>query len=192
MLRSDLYDYSVVYFIVTGRTSVTGTNNGNRRNETLTFTRNALFRSCISNINNIFIYNAEDLDIVVPMYNLLEYSNNYFLTLEILWSYYNDFANENNDAINFRTNNNKRTASKFFECKTKITGSTQNNDYRLDGEVFVLLKYLSKFWKYLDLPLINCKIELGLSWSSYNVISEILILRALGFLSVVFSGGVSI
>ena len=92
------------------------------------------------------------------MYNLLEYSNNYFLTLEILWSYYNDFANENNDAINFRTNNNKRTASKFFECKTKITGSTQNNDYRLDGEVFVLLKYLSKFWKYLDLPLINCKI----------------------------------
>ena len=72
MLRSDLFDYSDAYIDVKGRTSVTGNNVVNRRNKKLNFKNNARFRSCISKINNTFIYNAENLDIVMPMYNLIE------------------------------------------------------------------------------------------------------------------------
>ena len=88
MLRSDLYDYSHAYIVLKGRISVTGTNNANRRNKKLTFKNNAPFRSCITKVNNTFIYNAEDLDIVMWMYNLLEYSDNYSVISGSLWNYY--------------------------------------------------------------------------------------------------------
>ena len=77
MLRSDLCDYSDAYVVVNGRISVTGADNANRRNKKLTFENNAPFRSYILKINNTFIGNAEDLDIIMPMYSLLEYSDNY-------------------------------------------------------------------------------------------------------------------
>ena len=73
MLRSHLCDYSNAYIVFKKIISVTGTNDNKRSN-------NAPFRSCISKINNTFIDNAEDLDIVMPMYNLLEYSDNYSMT----------------------------------------------------------------------------------------------------------------
>ena len=71
MLRSDC-DYSDVYIVVKGRISVTGTDTTNRRNKKLTFKNNAPFRSRISKVNNTFLDNAEDLDIVTPMYNSLK------------------------------------------------------------------------------------------------------------------------
>ena len=85
------------------------------------------------------------------MYNLLEYSTNYSITSESLWNYYrdevNDSANENNNANNFRINNNKTTRSKSFECKDNLIGSTPDNDSRLDVEVVVPLKNLSNCWE---------------------------------------------
>ena len=66
MLGSDLCDYSDAYIVVKGRTSVTGTNNANRRNKKLAFKNNTLFRSCILKVNNTFVTNAEDLDTVRP------------------------------------------------------------------------------------------------------------------------------
>ena len=72
MLRSNLCDYSDTYIIVKGRISVRDTNDVNRRYKNLTSKNNAPFRWCITNINNTFIDNAEDLDIVIPIYNLLE------------------------------------------------------------------------------------------------------------------------
>ena len=98
---------------------------------------------------NLLIDNSEDLDIVMPMYNLLEYSNNYSNTSGSLWNYYrneiNDSANENNDAENCRINNNKTTTSKSFAYKAKIIGKTPNHNNMLDAEVVVPLKYLSNF-----------------------------------------------
>ena len=73
-LRSDLCDYSDAYIVVKGRITVQGDNHAKTRNKKLTFKNNASFRSCISKINNTFVDNAKDLDIVMPMYNLLEYS----------------------------------------------------------------------------------------------------------------------
>ena len=86
--------------------------------------------------------------------------------LESLWNYYrdqiNDYANENNDANNYRINNSKTTTSKSDKYKTKIIGRTPNDNI-LNTEVVVPLKYLNNFWRSLDLPLINCKVELDLS-----------------------------
>ena len=74
---------------------------------------------------------------------------------------------------NFRIHNNKTKTCKSFEYRAKLIGSTPDNGGRLDTEIIVLLKYLSNFWRSLDLPLNNCEIELDLSWSRYCVISEI-------------------
>ena len=84
----------------------------------------------------------------------------------------NNAANEN-DAANNKINNNK-TTSRSFEYKTMIIGSASANINRLSAEVAVPLKYLNNFWRSLNLPLINCEIELDLSWSKNCVISEIL------------------
>ena len=97
MQRSDLCDHSNAYIVAKERISVTGTNNANRRNEKLTFRDNAPFKSCILKINNTFIDSAEDLDVVRPMYNLLEYSNNYSRTSVSLW---NDYIDEVNEDVN--------------------------------------------------------------------------------------------
>ena len=110
MFRSDLFDYSDTYIVVKGRISVTDTNNAKIKNKKLIFKNNAPFRSCILKINNTFIDNAEALDVVMPMDNLLAYSDNYCTTSGNLWNYYRDEviddANENNDANNYRINNN--------------------------------------------------------------------------------------
>ena len=105
MLRSDLCDYSDAYIVVKGTITVEGDNNANKRNKKLTFKNSAPFRSCISEINNTFIDNAEDLDIGMPMYNLLEYSNNYSMTSGSLWNYYRDQINDSVFEINNKINN---------------------------------------------------------------------------------------
>ena len=68
--------------------------------------------------------------------------------------------NENNAAGSYRINNNKTTTSKSFEYKTKIIGSTPDNNSRLDAEVVSPLKYLSNFWRSLNLLLTNCEVDL--------------------------------
>ena len=76
MLRSDLCDYSDAYIVAKGKITVTNPNN-NAYDKKIALKKNAPFLSCISKINNTLIDNAEGLDIVMPMYNLLEYSKNY-------------------------------------------------------------------------------------------------------------------
>ena len=71
MLRSDLCDYSDAYIVVKGTIAVTRLND-NAYDEKLAIKKNASFNSCITKINNTLIDNAEDLDIVMPIYNLIE------------------------------------------------------------------------------------------------------------------------
>ena len=80
MLRSNLCDYSDANIVVKGRISITCTNNANRKNKKLTFKDNAPFRSFITKTNNTFIDHAEYTDIVMPINNLLDYHDNYFMT----------------------------------------------------------------------------------------------------------------
>ena len=80
ILRSDLCDFSDAHIVVKGNITLTKAANRNfidLRNRFLAFKNNTPFTNCISKINNVLIDNAEDLDIVMPMYNLLEYSKNY-------------------------------------------------------------------------------------------------------------------
>ena len=92
MLRSDLCDYSDAYIVVKGDITVTDPNN-NAYDKKLAFENNAPFISCILKINSTLIDNAEYLDIVMPMYNLIEYSKNYSKTTGSLWNYYRDEPN---------------------------------------------------------------------------------------------------
>ena len=96
MLRSDLYDFSDAYIVAKG--TITYTKTAGRsfidiRNRFLAFKNSTAFTNCISKINNVLTDNAEDLDIVMPIYNLLEYSKNYRKATRSLWNYYRDEPN---------------------------------------------------------------------------------------------------
>ena len=121
----------------------------------------APFTNCISEFNNTQIGNAKDIDIVMSMYNLIEYSDNYAKTTGSLWQYFRDDVD--GDDIE---------DSKSFKSKVKITGKTHNDDNEKDVEIMVSLKCLSNFWRNLEMPLINCEVNLILTWSSTCVITE--------------------
>ena len=99
MLRSNLCHYSDAYIGAKGRVSVTATNPNNRRSKKLIFKNNTPFRSFLTEINNTFVDNAEDLDQVMSMHNLLEYSYNYSITSGYLWNYYRDEINDDDEII---------------------------------------------------------------------------------------------
>ena len=89
MLRSDLCDFNDAYIVVKGTITVTNPNNA-KRNKAVTFKNNTPFINCILKLNVVKIDNAEDLDVVMLMYNLLEYSKNCRKTTGSLWNYYRD------------------------------------------------------------------------------------------------------
>ena len=164
MLRSDLCNYSNVHIIVKGDITVLNPNNA-KRNKAVALKNNAPFINCISKINGIKIDNAQDLDVVMPMYNLLEYSKYYKKATGSLWNYCRD-----------QPSNPLSTKSTSFKHKTSITGNTYNVGVRgqsYDGnkvaenetEIVIPLKYLNNFWRSLKIPLIICEAEIILTWS---------------------------
>ena len=178
MLRSNLCDYSDAYILVKGTITVTapGANNGannirDKRNRPLILKNNESFVSCITRINGELIEDADDLDIVKSMYNLLEYSKNYRKTIGSLYNYYRDELSNDADDNNF--DNIKIVNSNTFKYKNKIIGNTYNVDAGADGynvnkngtqeiELAIPLKYLGNFWRALNIPLISCEVSLEL------------------------------
>ena len=155
MLKSSLCDYSDAYILVKGTISVNNTAAqgaaANNTNKKVIFKNCAPFTNCISEINNTQIDNAKDIDIVMPMYNLIEYSDNYAKTTGSLWQYCKDIPARNvNDKIIIVDVNNTTDSFKF---KAKVTGKTGNNGTK-NVEIMVPLKYLSNFWRTLEMPLI--------------------------------------
>ena len=143
-----------------------------KSNKAVTLKNNAPFINHISKINGIKIDNAEDLDVVMPMYNLLEYSKNYRKITGSLWKYYRD-----------QPSNSLLTNSESFKYKNDITGNTYNvdnddDDYdankvgKKETEIFIPLKYLSNFWRSLDISLINCEVEIILTWTKNCVLAD--------------------
>ena len=127
----------------------------------------APFTECRSEITNIKIDNAKDIDVVMLMYNLIEYNDNYSKTSGSLWQYYRDEPALTNAGApdNFPDNN----AS--FKYKQKLTGSTGNNGTNA-VKLMVPLKYLSNFWRTCEMLSVNCEINLILTWSANCVISN--------------------
>ena len=114
------------------------------------------------------IDNAKDIDIVMPMYNVIEYSDNDAKTTGSIWQYCKDLParNANNNNIVIFAEDNTTDSFKF---KAKITGQT-GNDGTKDVEIMVPLKYLSNFWRTLEMRLINYEVNLILTWSSRCVL----------------------
>ena len=143
MLRSSLSDYRDAYILVKGNIAVNNTAaavaTANNTNKKVIFKNCNPFTNCISKINNTDIDNAKFIEIIMPMYNLIEYSNNYSKTSRSLWQYYENIPAVNNDGdiVNFIEAN----ATDSFNFKTKITGQI-NHDGEINGvEILVPLKY---------------------------------------------------
>ena len=148
--------------VVKGTITVTNPNNA-KRNKAVAFKNNALFINCISKIDDVQIDNARDLDIVMPMYNLLQHCKNYRKITGSLWNYYRD-----------QPSNLFSTNSESFKYKTCISGNTYNtgdgeDNYgakkvgKNEAEIVIPLKYLSNFWRSLHIPLMNCEVEMILT-----------------------------
>ena len=141
MLKSSLCDYSDAYILVKGTITVNNTAAqgaaANNTNKKVIFKNCAPFTNCISEINNTQIDNAKDIDIVMPMYHLIEYSDNNAKTTGRLWQYCKDIPakKNNNENIVFDVNN----LTDSFNFKVKITGRTGNNGTK-DVEIMVPLK----------------------------------------------------
>ena len=118
MLKSSLCDYSDAYILVKRKITITGAGDdaaarqADERDKDVAIKNCAPFTNCISGIDNTQIDNAKDIDIVMPMYNLIEYSDNYSKTSGRLWQYYRDETNDN------------LADSESFKSKIKITGKT--------------------------------------------------------------------
>ena len=171
MLRSSLCDYGDAYILVKVNITVNDTAAGaaaDNTNKKVIFKNCTPFTNCISKINNTEIDNAQYIDIVMPMYNLIEYSDNYSKTSGSLWQYckYIPAVDDDGAIVNFNGDNNTDS----FNFKVKITDQTNDDGEINDVEIIVPLKYLSNFWRTLEMPLINCEIELILTWSRNSVI----------------------
>ena len=134
----------------------------------ISFKNNAQFINFILKINEALIDNAKDSDVATPMQNLLEYSKNYRKTTESLWNYYRDEPTSDSRV-------NHYLGSKPFGLKSSIMGElvdiNDGNQANKDNIRFAVpLKQLSNFWRLLKMPLINCKIELILTWSKNCVV----------------------
>ena len=192
MLRSDLCDYADAYILIEGINIVGGNTPRDRQNRPVILKNNAPFISCITRINGELIEDAADLDVVMPMYNLLEYSKNYRKTIGLLYNYYRGELDD--DAYLNNHPNNNIVSSNAFQYKNKLLGNTDNVDSTIvpaaDGarvanpsyvenrtgtktvSLVVPLKYLGNFWRALNIPLISCEVSLELKWDKNCIITS--------------------
>ena len=163
MLKSSLCDYSDAYkgTITVNKTAAADDADANNTNKRVIFKNCAPFHICVSEINNTLV------DIMMSMYNLIEYSDNNSKSSGTLWQFCKDIpAVDNNNAfVNFTDNNHTDP----FNFKVKVTGQI-GDDGTKNVEITVPLKDISTFWKTLEMSLINCEVNLVLTWSKNYVI----------------------
>ena len=133
-LESSLCDYSNAYILVTGNITVTGDNN----NTKVAFKNCAPFNKCRTEINETFVDDADIINITMPMYNLIEYSDNYSDTSGRLWNFKRD---EIEGDVDLTIDN-----ASSFKYKANLIGNTKNNVIKNGVKIAVpSLKYLSSF-----------------------------------------------
>ena len=162
-LKFNLCDYNDAYILVRGDITIAGHNLATQ----VAFKNYAPFTKCITKIDETTIDDAENLDLVMPMYNLVEYSSNYSETTGSLWFYSKD------EATSFNNNIVNTDDFKSFKYKAKLLENTEAdgvNGIVKNATIALPLKYLTNFRTSLEMPLINCKIELKLKWAKYCVL----------------------
>ena len=157
-------DYAEAYILVDGTITAAAADNNTR----LALKNCAPFTKCNLEINDEHADTAENLDIVMPMYNLIEYSDNYQDSSATLYQYKRDEPPKGNPIPNLAVNN-----SSSFKYKVKLLGNPDLNGGITKRSVKVVapLKYLSNFFRSLEMPLINCKIKLNLTGKKECVLS---------------------
>ena len=165
VLKPNLCDYVEAYILVNGTIRAAAAD-GNTR---LALKNCAPFTKCNLEINDEHVDTAENLNIIIPMYNLIEYSDNYQDSPATLYQYKRDEAPEA-DAVADLTADN----SIFFKYKISLLGNpdVDGGIAKRSVKVVVPLKYLSIFFRSLEMPLINCKIKLHLTWKKECVLSN--------------------
>ena len=158
VLKPNLCDYAEAYILVDGTIRAA---NATR----LALKNCAPFTKCNLEINDEHVDTAENLDIIIPMYYLIEYSDNYQDSSATLYQYKRDEPPEDNVVAGLTADN-----SDSFKYKIKLLvninqlAANAARVGRLNVKVVVPLKYLSNFFRSLKMPLINCKIKLNLTW----------------------------
>ena len=158
IIKPNSCDYSDTYILVIGNIQ------NKPANSVVAFKNCAPFRTCDVTINDEHVEKAEDLDIVMPMYNLLEYSNNYQDSIGSLYQFKRDEPPDDNADV---ANN---TSSLVY--KSKLTSGNDDNNVN-NVKLVVPLKYVSSFFRSLEMPLVNCKIDLELTWHKDCMISRV-------------------
>ena len=152
MLKSSLCDYSDAYIHVKEKIKIKrratdqAARQTDERGKGETFKNCAPFITCISKISNTEADNYQDIDFVMPTYNLIACSDNYAKTSGRLWQYYRDEPDD------------YPAKSESFKSKIKITGKTLDDGNEKDVEIMVPIKYLSNFRRTLEMPLNNCEV----------------------------------
>ena len=164
VLKPNLCDYAEAYILVDGTIRATNAVNATR----LALKNCAPFTKCNLEINDEHVDTAENLDITMPMYNLIEYSDNYQDSSTTLYQYKRDEPPEDDDVAELTADN-----SSSFKYKVNLLGNPvlDGNIAKRSVKVVVPLKYLSNFFRSLEMPLINCKIKLNLTWKKECVLS---------------------
>ena len=157
VIKPNLCDYSDEYILVTGNIQ------NKLENFVVAFKNCAPSRTCDVTINDEHVEKAEDLDIVMPMYNLLKYSDNQQDSTGSLYQFKRDEPPDDNANV---ANN---TSSLVYKSKL-ISGTDDNNVNNV--KLVVPLKYVSDFFRSLEMPLVNCKIDLELTWHKDCMISS--------------------
>ena len=165
VLKANLCDYAEAYILIDGTIRAAAADANTR----LALKNCVPFTKCNLEINDEHVDTAENLDITMPMYNLIEYSDNYQDSSATLYQYKRDEPIED-DAVADLTADN----SSSLKYKISLLGNpvVANNIARINVKLAVPLKYLSNFFRSLEMPLINCKIKLNLKWKKECVLSS--------------------
>ena len=164
VLKPNLCDYAEAYILVNGTIRAAASDANTR----LALKNCAPFTKCNLEINDEHVDTAENLDIVMPMYNLIECLDNYQDSSATLYQYKRD------EPPDVPANNLTRDNSNSFKYKVELLGDPVHAGgiARRNVKVAVPLKYLSNFFRSLEIPLINCKINLNLTWKKECVLSN--------------------
>ena len=163
-IESSLCDYSDAYILVTGNINVAGGDN----NTKVVFKNCAPFKKCFTEIDGTLVDEADFINATMPMHNLIEYSDNYSDISRSLWNFKRDEIINNADV----TNDDNGPS---FKYKANLIGNAiaDGANRKKEGvKTAVPLKYLRNFWRSLEIPLINCKIELSLKWFENSILSS--------------------
>ena len=155
-IKSSLCDYSDAFILVTGNITVAANNNTD-----VAFKNCAPFSTCTTKINDVFVEKANHIYMVIPIYNLIEYSDNYTDTSGSLWLFKRDEVPANN--ADLAIDNSRSLKYKAVPLGKRANAINNTNRSVKDAKTVVPLKYLSNFWRSLEMPLLNCQVSLELN-----------------------------